>query len=479
MDEKADRALNFDQHDPMNLVRLGECIGRGNFGDVYKGELVKTSQVVAVKIIDLEKSEDDIPVLIQEIKFLKGLKSPYITNCHETYIKDVTMWIVMEYCGAGSCADFLKCFKKLDERVVAYILRDTVRGLEYLHSMNKVHRDVKAANILVTDHGQIKLADFGVSGQLTETMNKKETFVGTPFWMAPEIILRRDGYNEKVDIWSLGITAIELVTGFPPYSNEEPMRAIFEIPDRPAPILTGDQYSVYLKQFVKDCLNKEPSRRPSAKTLLKTKLLYKVKSRYSPMLPLITEKKSKMQRFKKKPKFSLNFEEKRSGQDIHWDFDPTVKLTSLQINRGNQSSSSVGSSGGMDENEMHSIHENSILRPDSAVTPSTSPLYNQRSEHPRTSRPSTAGHRASNSTPYPIKDSTEAASVKENVDPRGQYFYNNLIRESFDSISHQSQSQRFKKNLEQLKTVMYEMEMRNPGFCELLCHKIFNSMLRS
>ncbi|KAH3668847.1 hypothetical protein OGAPHI_002602 [Ogataea philodendri] len=460
-------------HDPMNLVRLGECIGRGNFGDVYKGELVKTSQVVAVKIIDLEKSEDDIPVLIQEIKFLKGLRSPYITNCHETYIKDVTMWIVMEYCGAGSCADFLKCFKRLDERVVAFILRDTVRGLEYLHSMNKIHRDVKAANILVTDQGQIKLADFGVSGQLTETMNKKETFVGTPFWMAPEIILRRDGYNEKVDIWSLGITAIELVTGFPPYSNEEPMRAIFEIPDRPAPILTGDQYSVYLKQFIKDCLNKEPSRRPSARSLLKTKYLYKVKNRYSPMLPLITEKKNKMQRFKKKPKFALNFEESRCGQEIQWDFEATTKFAN-----SNQSMSSFDSSGGIDENEMHSAQANSILKPDTTVTPTTSPLYNNRSENPRARRSSISPYRSGEVSSSVLAESGGPLSIKENVDPRGCYFYNNLIRESFDSISQQSGSQRFKKNLEQLKTVIYEMEMRGPGFCELLCQKIFNGMLQ-
>lgn len=156
--------------------------------------------VVAIKMINLEDSEDEIKVLVQEIAFLSQLRSPYITHYYGTYLKDVTMWIAMEYCGAGSCSDLLKCHKKLSEDVTCFIIRDCLKGLQYLHSEKKIHRDIKSANILLTLDGQVKLADFGVSGQITATHVKKETFVGTPFWMAPEVITRKHGYNEKADI---------------------------------------------------------------------------------------------------------------------------------------------------------------------------------------------------------------------------------------------------------------------------------------
>lgn len=245
--------------------------------------------VVAIKMINLEDSEDEIKVLVQEIAFLSQLRSPYITHYYGTYLKDVTMWIAMEYCGAGSCSDLLKCHKKLSEDVTCFIIRDCLKGLQYLHSEKKIHRDIKSANILLTLDGQVKLADFGVSGQITATHVKKETFVGTPFWMAPEVITRKHGYNEKADIWSLGITAIELVTGKPPHSKHDPMKVLFQIPKRPAPVLIGAEFSDSIKEFIKYCLIKDPSKRPSADWLLKHWFIRNCKKNIS-LIPLIQAK---------------------------------------------------------------------------------------------------------------------------------------------------------------------------------------------
>ncbi|GMM38900.1 putative serine/threonine protein kinase [Saccharomycopsis crataegensis] len=254
--------------DPADVFNIKECIGRGTFGEVYKAIDKRTNDVVALKVVNLEESNEDIKVLVQEIGFLSQLRSPYITTYFGTYLRDVSMWISMEYCGGGSCADLLRCHKKLSEDVTCFIIRDCLKGLKYLHSEMKIHRDIKAANILLTPTGQVKLADFGVSGQITATHVKKQTFVGTPFWMAPEMITRKFGYNEKVDIWSLGITVIELITGSPPHASHDPLKVLFRIPREPAPVLIGDDFTEAIKEFTQCCLIKVPSKRPSAEWLL-------------------------------------------------------------------------------------------------------------------------------------------------------------------------------------------------------------------
>ena len=202
----------------------------------------------------MEELGDEIDDVHREVALLAHCGSEYVTRYYGSFVFSYKLWIVMEYLDGGSCFDLLKP-GVFPEAHIAVICRELLLGLDYTHSGGSIHRDVKASNVLLSSSGRVKLADFGVGSQFTGTL--RHTFVGTPYWMAPELI-RQSGYDSKVDIWSLGITAIEMATRMPPFSEHHPKRALFLIPKSKPPVLHGP-FSAVFKDFVAQCLTKDPN----------------------------------------------------------------------------------------------------------------------------------------------------------------------------------------------------------------------------
>lgn len=260
-------ALVQPREDPRDRYDIQVKIGQGAYGVVYRAWDIYIERKVAIKIINLDDIGEDIDDINQEIAIMSEISCKNLIKYYASYVVGSFIWIVMEFLEAGSASEIVKELGPFDEDSAAFILKELLKALEYLHQERKIHRDVKAGNLLVSGDGNIKLADFGVTGQLTETMDKRKTRVGTPFWMAPEVITE-SSYDGCADIWSTGITAIELVTGAPPYANKvHPMQVIFLIPKNPAPVLEGP-FSDDFKDFVQKCLQKEASKRPTASQLL-------------------------------------------------------------------------------------------------------------------------------------------------------------------------------------------------------------------
>lgn len=200
-------------------------------------------------------------------------RHPNIVEFFGSYWRRDKLWICMEYCGGGSMQDIYHITGPLSEPQIAFVCRETLKGLNYLHCMGKMHRDIKGANILLTEEGDVKLADFGVSAQITATINKRRSFIGTPYWMAPEVaaVERKGGYNQQCDIWAVGITAIELAELQPPMFDLHPMRALFLMSKsgfKPPTLKEKNKWSPQFHHFIKTALTKNPKKRPPADRLL-------------------------------------------------------------------------------------------------------------------------------------------------------------------------------------------------------------------
>ncbi|XP_061551895.1 TRAF2 and NCK interacting kinase a isoform X10 [Phycodurus eques] len=266
--------------EPAGIFELVELVGNGTYGQVYKGRHVKTGQLAAIKVMDVTGDEEE--EIKAEINMLKKYSHHRnIATYYGAFIKknppgiDDQLWLVMEFCGAGSVTDLIKNTKgnSLKEEWTAYICREILRGLTHLHQHKVIHRDIKGQNVLLTENAEVKLVDFGVSAQLDRTVGRRNTFIGTPYWMAPEVIACDENpdatYDFKSDLWSLGITAIEMAEGAPPLCDMHPMRALFLIPRNPAPRLKSKKWSKKFQLFIESCLVKSHGQRPSTEQLLK------------------------------------------------------------------------------------------------------------------------------------------------------------------------------------------------------------------
>ncbi|XP_042348946.1 misshapen-like kinase 1 isoform X2 [Plectropomus leopardus] len=266
--------------DPAGIFELVEVVGNGTYGQVYKGRHVKTGQLAAIKVMEVtEEEEEEIKLEINMLKSYSHHRN--IATYYGAFIKkgpagqDHQLWLVMEYCGAGSVTDLVKKTKGncLKEDWIAYICREVLRGLSHLHSHHVIHRDIKGQNVLLTENAEVKLVDFGVSAQLDKTIGRRNTFIGTPYWMAPEVIACDENpeatYDYRSDLWSLGITALEMAEGAPPLCDMHPMRALFLIPRNPPPKLKSKKWSKRFLSFADSCLVKNHLQRPTTDALLR------------------------------------------------------------------------------------------------------------------------------------------------------------------------------------------------------------------
>ncbi|XP_038586664.1 mitogen-activated protein kinase kinase kinase kinase 2 isoform X4 [Micropterus salmoides] len=258
--------------DPLEDYELIHRIGCGTYGDVFKARNIRTSELAAIKIVKLDPG-DDITSIQQEITMMKECKHKNIVAYFGSYHRNTKLWICMEYCGGGSLQDIYHVTGPLKEKQIAYVCRETLQGLYHLHETGKMHRDIKGANILLTERGDVKLADFGVAAEISASVAKRKSFIGTPYWMAPEVaaVEKKGGYNHLCDIWAVGITAIELGELQPPMFDLHPMRALMLMSKsnfQPPRLKDKTKWSAAFQSFVKMALIKSPRKRPSAETLL-------------------------------------------------------------------------------------------------------------------------------------------------------------------------------------------------------------------
>ncbi|XP_064985891.1 serine/threonine-protein kinase BLUS1-like isoform X1 [Musa acuminata AAA Group] len=257
--------------------QLFEAVGQGVSAQVYRALCVPFDEIVAAKILDFERNNSDLNNITREAQTMILIDHPNVLRAHCSFVNDHNLWVVMPFMAGGSCLHIMKSVypNGFEEVVIATILREVLKGLEYLHRHGHIHRDVKAGNILVDSRGGVKLGDFGVSACLFDSGDRqrtRNTFVGTPCWMAPEVMEQLHGYDFKADIWSFGITALELAHGHAPFSKYPPLKVLLMTLQNAPPSLDYDRdkkFSRAFKHMIATCLVKDPSKRPSAQKLLK------------------------------------------------------------------------------------------------------------------------------------------------------------------------------------------------------------------
>ncbi|XP_035536652.1 mitogen-activated protein kinase kinase kinase kinase 5-like [Morone saxatilis] len=272
MDFQHRAALDISTRNPQDDFEILLRVGGGTYGEVYKARNKQNGELAAIKVIKMEP-EDDFSIIQQEIVIVKSCKHPNIVAYYGSYIRANKLWICMEFCGGGSLQDVYHVTGPLSEPQIAYICREMLQGLDYLHAQKKIHRDIKGANILLNDQGEVKLADFGISAQITATLARRMSFIGTPYWMAPEVaaVEIKGGYNELCDVWSVGITAIELAELQPPMFDVHPLRVLFLMSKsgyQPPKLKDKSKWSSMFYNFVKAMLVRNPKKRPSAAKML-------------------------------------------------------------------------------------------------------------------------------------------------------------------------------------------------------------------
>jgi len=316
----------ISKEDPEQLFRVLEVIGQGSFGIVCTCINTSDNKLYAVKFIEI--NEDDGGDLQNEIDILKATTNcPNVVKYYGSYLKENYLMIVMEYCDGGSVLDVMQvCNRAMTEQQIASICLHALKGLNYMHNNKILHRDIKAGNILLSNTGAAKLADFGVSTKLLNTIQKHKTVVGSPYWMSPEVIVAPNGasgYDHKADIWSLGITAIEMAETKPPHYDINPLRVIFVIPNRTPPTLKEPtKWSSEFVDFVTLCLRKNATERPSAAELLSHPFITQAASTAESVIAALVEASL--------PQLD---EARKAGKDREEDVGGTVKNgTVIQVN---------------------------------------------------------------------------------------------------------------------------------------------------
>ncbi|KAI8997610.1 kinase-like domain-containing protein, partial [Pilobolus umbonatus] len=271
-------------NDPRLIYSDMVKIGQGASGGVYTTRRLGDSVPVAIKQMNLDKQPKK-ELIINEIVVMKKSKHENIVNFIESYLWNEDLWVVMEYMEGGSLTDIVTC-NMMTEGQIATICKEVLKGLKHLHENDVIHRDIKSDNVLLSMDGHIKLTDFGFCAQLHAEQLKRTTLVGTPYWMAPEVVTRK-AYDQRVDIWSLGIMAIEMIEGEPPYLNENPLRALFLIANNGTPTLQNpDALSDLFKNFLSLCLQVNPLFRPTSNELLSHPFLEEADP-LSSLIPLV------------------------------------------------------------------------------------------------------------------------------------------------------------------------------------------------